>query len=124
MSWFSNLFEGFNPRGVQPMCVENSVYAALTYAMEKKVPVRVVISCFTDKPNTDHAQAQAQIDGVWKWLVITPHIRIAEGDEDKFGPDYGIKEHYKFLSLKELMAELDGKGFLDNKGAKDDITTE
>ena len=96
----------------KPMCVENSVFAALTYRMEKKLPVRIVISRFTEKPGRDHAQAQAMINGEWRWLHVTPYSTVSEWDEEAFGPDYGIKEHYKFLTLKELMAELEVKGLL------------
>ena len=102
----------FKTDEVKPMCVENSVFAALTYRMEKKLPVRIVISRFSLKPFTDHAQAQAQINGEWRWLHVTPYSTVSEWDEEAFGPDYGTKEHYKFLTLKEIMVELDGKGLL------------
>ena len=109
MSWFKDFF---SPESVEPKCVERSVYAALAFRMQRKTPVRIVISRFSAKPGTDHAQAQAFISGEWQWLQLVGRGMVMVGNEDKFGRDYGTKKNYKYLTLRDLMTELDR--FLDN----------
>lgn len=89
---------------VQPMCVERSVYAALAFRMQTGAEVRVVISNVS--PGLDHAQAQAKLNDRWLWLNQS-------GDEVYVGGvDFKKARPYKYLTLRELMAELEGKGFL------------
>jgi len=114
MNFFKSLFGGDY---VTPMCVEKSFYAALAYAMQRKVPVRTVVSRFKGKPGTDHAQAQAWLEGKWEWLQVGS-IGVQVGIEDRFGSDYGEKEHYKLLTLDQLAGELKEKGFMDNEKFK------
>jgi len=101
---------------VEPLCAEDAVYAAMTYALRKKVSVRIVISKFEGIEAyhfLEHAQAQALIDGKWCWLVVTPNAMITEGDEELAGQTaYGTKVINRYSTIKGIINYYEALGLL------------
>jgi len=84
----------------QPNCVANAWMCAWT-ARINHLPVRMAVTKFD--ANTDHVQAEAQIDGAWVPLTNLWDVRIGQTVET-WTRHYDI-EPYRYLTLEELTEE-------------------
>ena len=75
----------------QPVCRHTAVFAALAYG--EQFPVRIARG--PHRPGEYHAQAQAKIDGEWRWLN-TSRCWILPGGRDDFEPE-------TYFSLEEYL---------------------
>jgi len=84
MSWLSNIF-----KKTKSVCRHT---APLAYrVMKEKYPVRIVIG--KTPSGKEHMQAQAQIDGEWKWLVCWPWPEVIVEDR----PEHEIRRRRSAL---------------------------
>lgn len=85
----------------QTWCVPNSILCAWTFGGKHHVPVRIAISNIAR--GTDHAQAQALIDGKWEYLT-----ELWSGEYMYVTPwtsHYPEIEPYRTPSLRDFIAE-------------------
>jgi len=75
---------------VHPRCRHNAIYQAITFSDLTGCPVRIAVGP-TPIPGIAHAQAQAFVDGEWKWLTQGPN-----------GIGTGFK--YPFFTVKEYVS--------------------
>jgi len=63
------------------LCRHKAIYCAIVYGDLHHVPVRIAYGPSTYKPNSYHCQAQAYINGEWKWLTqVGDSVVIGEQD--------------------------------------------
>ena len=64
-------------QGVVPLCRHRAIYCAITYADLKNVPVRIAYGKAYNESGKFigyHCQAQAYIDGKWRWLDLVGNV--------------------------------------------------
>ncbi len=96
---FAALLTGcaLNRATVQPVCRHIAIYNALSYSDLTGSPVRIAIGHSAISDNL-HAQAQALVDGEWRWLEKAP-AGVDVGERDEFWP----KEYVKVQDLVDLL---------------------
>ncbi|MCP4345342.1 MAG: hypothetical protein GY795_07430 [Desulfobacterales bacterium] len=68
-----------------PLCKHNAIYQAVTFGDQSGYPVRIAVGQSKLDRNKRHAQAQAYIDGKWKFLRIYDSS-VGVGKKDYFEP--------------------------------------
>ena len=96
MAWWSWLVKPAQMH--EPDCKAKAIYACFVYG--KTQYVRVVVGMTPDTKQW-HCQAQAKIDGVWKYLGVDDKMRIREGLSDTFLPSKYWKPEALLTFIKQ-----------------------
>lgn len=84
-----------------PHCVINAIFCAWTWGTFRRDPVRIAIQRID--AHTDHAQAEALVEGVW-----TPLTELWTGSHLEVAPwkrHYPEPDPYRYVSLRDWIDE-------------------
>lgn len=96
---FKGCAYGQEIRSAIPHCVPLSILNAWTWGVKTGCEVRIGISRIDER--TDHAQAEARIDGAW-----VPLTEVWNGRGLEVRPhQYHYREPYRYLTLREWINE-------------------
>ena len=93
------LFSAGCAHSIYPKCRHNAVLQALVFGEE--YPTRIAYGPSSSGSGKNHAQAQAYIDGKWRWLKNLQTV-VEVGSKDNFKPKnyIGVQEALKWSAKK------------------------
>jgi hypothetical protein len=89
---------------VYTTCVENSIICARAWYTQTGNPVRIAVTKVDPVNDIDHAQAQAQMNGIWTPLTEIWHPQEGKMEVVPWKPHFEI-EPYRYLTLREWIDE-------------------
>jgi len=84
-------------------CVPEAVYSAWLWGVRTGDPVRVAVSKVRE--GTDHAQAQARIDGSWRYLTPKWDYEAGRIKVVPWKSHFPNVQPYRYLTLREWIDE-------------------